>query len=214
MDKEKHKSISKLQRYKGVIKNGLFLFGIRNRLAKAGLDIEPYYWVQEEVVPCKLPEVKGGASGFVVKEIGLKEIEVLRSFQSDREFYELIKGIENGQLCFGLEHNGDLAAYTFVELKDFEFKGRKFKLKAHEAYLLNMWTFHAYRGRNLAPYLRCQTYKILKEQGRDVKYSITNYFNKSSAKFKNKLNSKNLSLHLSIVLFGKHTWNFKMKTYK
>ena len=126
---------------------------------------------------------------------------------------ELVKGFNNGQLCIGLEHEKNIAAYTFVELNDFTFNYRTFELKNNEAYLLNMWTFHGYRGRNLAPYLRYKSYQLLKEQGRDVKYSITNYFNKSSIKFKNKLNSKHLKFYLSIVLFKKYHWNFKLKEY-
>ena len=94
------------------------------------------------------------------------------------------------------------------------FTTKTFRLKDNEAYLLNMWTFHAYRGKNLAPYLRHQSYRLLEKQGRTEKYSITQYFNKSSIKFKNKLNSKHLKLYLSIALFKKFYWNFCIKEYK
>jgi hypothetical protein len=208
------RKVSSIERYWGVVRNGLFFFGLMNRLNKIGIEIRPYYWVQEEVEPCMEPVVKDGASNYTMKKIGIDESKSLRCLESDKQFDELIKGIEKGQLCFGLVNNGKIAAYTFVELNNFEFKGKKIKLKPNEAYLLNMWTFHEYRGRNLAPYLRFQTYKMLLEEGRDVKYSITEYFNKSSGKFKKKLNSKNLSLHLNIELFGKFKWHFKIKDYE
>jgi hypothetical protein len=214
MELKESKKVSRIKRYWIIIKNGLFLFGLRNRLAKIGIDIEPYYWVQEEFEPCIEPTVKGGASNYTLRNLSLDELMVVKHLESENEFNDMVKGMERGQLCIGLEHNREIAAYTFVELNDFEVNGRKFKLKPNEAYLLNMWTFHAYRGKNLAPYLRYQTYQLLKEQGRDVKYSITDYFNKSSIKFKKKLNSKNLYLYLSIVLFRKYKWNFTLKKYE
>lgn len=200
MESKLDRNVSKLSRYRGIINNGLFLYGLRNRFANIGIDIDPYYWVQEEIEPCDEPIVKGGTSGFFLKDLTLKD-------QAKK------LGVKTGQLCFALEYNGELAAYTFIELNNFEIKGRSFKLKPNEAYLLNMWTFHAYRGRNLAPYLRYKTYELLKLQGIDTKYSMTDYLNKSSIKFKQKLNSKNLVLYLNIQLFKKYNWNYTLKKY-
>lgn len=207
-------SIPATKRFWNIINNGLFLFGFRNRLARIGIDIIPYYWVQEDAEPCKEPVIKGNAEDYMVKYLTKEDVQLIANQVPKILGDDLIKGINNGQLCIGLEHENCIVAYTFVELNDFTFNYRKFKLCKNEAYLLNMWTFHGYRGRNLAPYLRYKSYQLLKEQGRDVKYSITNYFNKSSIKFKNKLNSKHLKLYLSIVLFNKYHWNFKLKEYK
>ncbi len=210
---KKVQKVSIIERYRGIIRNGLFLFGLRNRLARIGIDIEPYYWVQEEYEPCEAPIINDDASKYAIRYLNLDELRNICYLQSAKEIEEMVKGMERGQLCVGLQKEGEIAAYTFVELNDFDFKGRIFKIKPNEFYLLNMWTFHAFRGRNLAPYLRYKTYQLLKEQGRDVKYSITDYFNKSSIKFKKKLNSKNHYLYLSIVLFGKYKWNFTLKKY-
>ena len=49
MEKGNKKRPNIIKRYQNIISNGLLLFGIRNKLAKIGLDIDPYYWVQEEV---------------------------------------------------------------------------------------------------------------------------------------------------------------------
>ena len=206
-------TIPATKRFWNIINNGLLLLGIRNRLAHIGIDITPYYWVQEEEEPCKEPVIKGNAEDYVVKYLTKEDVQLIAGQVPKILGDELVKGFNNGQLCIGLEHEKNIAAYTFVELNDFTFNYRTFELKNNEAYLLNMWTFHGYRGRNLAPYLRYKSYQLLKEQGRDVKYSITNYFNKSSIKFKNKLNSKHLKFYLSIVLFKKYHWNFKLKEY-
>ncbi|MEH6779894.1 hypothetical protein [Maribacter arcticus] len=206
--------ISLTQRYWNIIKNGLLLFGIRNKLAQVGLDIRPYYWVQEEIFPCEEPIIKGDVFRYNVRFLNLEEIEELSKNLPKMLAQDLIVGIKNGQLCIALEYNNEIAAFTFVELKNFVFNRKAFTLKHNEAYLLNMWTFHSFRGRNLAPYLRYKTYQLLRKQGRNSKFSITEYFNKSSIKFKKKLNSKNLMLIMSIVLFKRYYWNFLIKTYK
>tara|TARA_R110000744_G_scaffold60297_4_gene124967 strand:- start:4896 stop:5537 length:642 start_codon:yes stop_codon:yes gene_type:complete len=206
--------ISLTQRYWNIIKNGLLLFGIRNKLAQVGLDIRPYYWVQEEIFPCEEPIIKGDVFRYNVRFLNLEEIEELSKNLPKMLAQDLIVGIKNGQLCIALEYNNEIAAFTFIELKNFVFNRKAFTLKDNEAYLLNMWTFHSFRGRNLAPYLRYKTYQLLREQGRNSKFSITEYFNKSSIKFKKKLNSKNLMLIMSIVIFKRYYWNFLIKTYK
>lgn len=208
------KPISAKQRYLGVIKNGLFLFGLRNRLALIGFDIKPYYWVQEEITECKEPKIKGDSSDFLVRYLNADEVKLIANSVPKNLGKGFMEGINNNQLCIGLEHKNEITALMFIELNDFDFNKRAFQLKSNEAYLLNMWTFHSFRGRNLAPYLRYQSYQLLKEQGRDVKYSVTEYFNKSSIKFKQKLNSKHLILFVNIILFKKYYWNFKIKEYK
>lgn len=210
---KREKSNSATSRYWVIIKNGMFLFGIRNRLAKIGLDITPYYWVKEESEPCTMPIIKDDCSKYTVRYLGKEEFSEVSHVKSGPEYDIMMQSIDKGQLVVALENEGIVAAYTFVEPNDFEFNGRKFKLAPNEAYLLNMWTFHEYRGRNLAPYLRYQTYQLLKEKGIDVKYSITNFFNKSSIKFKNKLNAKHLYLYLSVVVFKRYKWNFTLRKF-
>lgn len=213
MTLNKDKSPSIFKRWKGVVKNGLFLFGLRNRLALIGLNINPYYWEHEEVDRCDVPVIKNHTSEFVLKPLGLNEVELITNHLPQVEKNKIFKSFEKGQQCMGLENNGEIACYSFIELNDFEYNNKVFKLKSNEAYLLNMWTFHNYRGRNLAPYLRYQVYRYLEKLGVTVKYSISQYFNKSSIKFKKKLNSKHRYLILNIVLFSKIKWNFTLKKY-
>jgi len=213
METIKVESISILKRFANIVKNGLLLFGIRNRLALIGIDIRPYYWVQEEAEKCKEPLIKGKLNDYNVRFLTYDELVLIASKVADLLGNDLIKGWNKGQTCLGLEHNKNIAAFMFIELNEITFNKRTFTLKNNEAYLLNMFTFHSYRGKNLAPYLRYQSYQILKNQGRIVKYSITESFNKSSIRFKKKLNSKNHTLFLSIVLFKKYFWNYTIKEY-
>ncbi len=209
---ERNKKISNVNRYWGILRNGLFMFGLLNRLAKIGIDIAPYYWVQEEIEPCTMPIIKDDAL-YTVRYLNEKELREVCPYEPGENLDKMLDGVANGQLVIALENDHKIAAYNLVELNDFDFKGRMFRLGPHEAYLSNMWTFHEYRGKNIAPHLRYQTYRLLHEKGIDVKYSITDYYNKSSIKFKKKLNSKPLFLYLSIVLFKRYKWNFTLRRY-
>ena len=207
------KPISALQRYRDVIKNGMFLFGLKNRLERIGIEITPYYWVQEGLGACREPEIKGNVSEFTLRSLNLEEIKMLWKDADERVLEVLVKEYRQFPYCIALEHDSEIPAYMFVGFKDLNFKGKLFPLKGNEAYLANMWTFHSYRGRNLAPYLRYKCYQLLKDQGRDTNYSITEYFNKSSLKFKSKLNANNLHLFIYFNFFGKWQKHYLLKTY-
>lgn len=196
-----------------ILKNGLFLFGVRNRLARIGLDFDPFYLVLEGASLCESPKIKGDPTEYELVQLNLEEIADLRNniIGSDRitaivDFHDKLK-------CIGLKHKGEIAAFMLIELNDFNYHRKGFKLKENEAYLFHMYTFEAHRGKNLAPYLRYQSYLMLKDLGRDRIYSITQFFNKSSKRFKKKLNSKDLQLFMNIILFKKFHYHFLIKTY-
>ena len=210
---KKNKNLSSFEKIKHALKNDLFLYAFRNLLARVGIDIKHYYWVQEEFEPCERPIIKDDSSKYTLIELSLDKVISIIEGSTWVSIENATKAMEGGQICLGLETEGKIAAYNFIELKDFKYKGREFKLKPNEVYLTNMWTFHDYRGKNLAPYLRYESYRFLEKQGRDIKYSITDSLNKSSIRFKKKLNSKHLYFFLGIVLFKKIKWNFTLKKY-
>ena len=196
-----------------ILKNGLFLFGVRNRLARLGLDFDPFYWVLEGASECEPPKIKGDPTDYELVQLNLEEIADLRKniIGSERigaklDFHDKLK-------CVGLKHKGEIAAFMLIEFNDFKYHRKTFHLKENEAYLFHMYTFEDHRGKNLAPYLRYQSYLMLKDLGRDRIYSITQFFNNSSKRFKNKLNSRNLNLYMNIILFKKYHYHFLMKNY-
>ncbi len=88
-----------------------------------------------------------------------------------------------------------------------------FPLKNDEAYLFRARTMNAYRGKNLAPFLRYELYKKFAEMGYNQFYSITEYFNAPAAKFKKKLNAQNIKLCFYLGLFHKRLFNVTIKEY-
>ena len=173
----------------------------------------PYYWVKEAVTPVNPPEIRGEDKDFEILSFGEAEINHIKNTIIGIEQKDLLTDLKNGEICLGLKNKGKIAAYTFVKCKPFTFRKRKFHLKANECYLHSMYTFEAYRGKNLAPYLRYQTYKYLEDKGINTFYSVSEYFNKSTIRFKKKLNAKPIKLYLSLVLFKRKTINFTLKSF-
>ena len=196
-----------------IIKHGLFWHGVRNNLAKIGLDFMPYYWVKEATSPVTPPGIRGEDKDFEISTFGETEINHIKNTIIGIEQKDLLADLKNGEICLGLKNNGEIAAYMFIKCKPFTFRKRKFHLNTSESYLHSMYTFEAYRGKNLAPYLRYQSYKYLEAKGITTFYSVSEYFNKSTIRFKKKLNSQPVKLFLSLVLFKKWTFNCTLKKY-
>ena len=197
-----------------ILKHGLFWHGVRNNLAKVGLDFMPYYWVKEATSPVKPPEVRGEDKDFEITTFGESEINYIKNTIIGIEQKDLLSDLKNGEICIGLKNKGKIAAYMFIKCRPFTFRKRFFDLQSTESYLHSMYTFEAYRGKNLAPYLRDHSYKHLEKKGITNFYSVSEYFNKSTIRFKKKLNSKPIKLYLSLVLFKRWTMNFTLKRYE
>ena len=109
---------------------------------------------------------------------------------------------------------GKIAAFTWCRFDVFDYgpKG-EFSLKKNEAYLFDMYTLRAFRGHDLAPFLRYRFYEELSKMGRDVLYSHSDYFNIPAVRFKSKLNAKIIMLCLYIRLFKRFRWHWVLRSY-
>lgn len=195
--------ISLFQRIKNKIRYGLVFQVLRNKLSKLGFEFIPYYWVQEGTSDICLPSVQGDTYGLSV--VFLKEDDMKTLGENSRGYLEeeLIGWLTKGKKCLGLKQFDDIIAFMWIDFNECSFKPNKIPLKNNECYLSDMYTMEAFRGRNLATYLRYQSYDILRNMGRDTIYSVSEYFNKSAIKYKQKLNAKNIRLVLFIRLFRK-----------
>ncbi|TAI48961.1 GNAT family N-acetyltransferase [Flagellimonas allohymeniacidonis] len=195
------------------IRHGLFLWTLRSILAKLGIDIGPYYWVLEGDGLCDDPKIKGNSEDYHTDLLSTEEIASLRNIT----FFDpkhVSKASENGQMkVIALKHANEVAAVMCIQYDNVVYRKKEYQLKSNEAYLLNMYTYQSFRGKNLAPYLRYHTYGMLRKEGIERIYSVTDYFNKSSLKFKKKLNARPIALYFAIVLFKRFHKTFKIKSY-
>ena len=110
---------------------------------------------------------------------------------------------DKGHLCLVIKHEEDIAGYTWVNFEEISEPKCRYVLQSGEAYLYDAFIAPAYRGRNLAPYMRNECYKHLRNTDRYVFYSLSDYFNKPAIRFKQKLNAEIIRLYLHISV-GKH----------
>jgi hypothetical protein len=176
------------------------------------LDIEPYYWFLEVKNGCKEPTIKEDSNDYKIDFVSIEEIKRMDN-RMGLDGKAMEEAMLKGQLCIGLRHKDAIASLLSVELNDFVHKHRPFKLEAHAAYLLNVYTFRSYRGKNLAPYLKYHSFKLLEKHEVDKLYSINSYFNTSSLKMKKKMGARKLKLYLYVGLFKKRHWNFLLREY-
>jgi len=147
-----------------LIKHGLILQGIRYAFAKIGLDIMPYYWVKEEESLSNKPLIKADSQDYIFISLNSEDIKSILDKSDSINEKKILQSLDYKQECVGLKYGNQIAAYMFVELNDFIFKNRVFKIKENEAYLLNMFTFNSFRGKSLAPYLRYCSYRYLENR--------------------------------------------------
>ena len=141
-----------------IVKHGLFWHGVRNRLARIGLDFMPYYW-EVGSIDIEQPQLRDEASNYVLSKFGKEEIAYIQSKIVGIAHKNLLRDLSEGDTCLGLKKDGEICVYTFIKHGPFSFRGRKFDIKPFEGYVHNTYTFEAYRGKNLAPYIRYQCYK-------------------------------------------------------
>jgi hypothetical protein len=188
-----------------------YLFGW---LPVIGIRIEPFYITQEfpldEVDKDLKPKLEPIVAGF----LSLPEIEAVYAHPESEDLNaEKRRNLEDGCLCFGLKYNNEIVAFAWCNLQKCH-EVYPFPLKEDEVYLTGAFTFKAYRGMNLAPFIRKQLSSQLWEKGRTKFYSLTNVFNTPAIKFKKKIKAKPLKIILSIKLFDKHEWRFMMRSPK
>jgi hypothetical protein len=214
MTKSEKPEKSFLKRQQNTIRFGLVFQTIRHKLIEHGIEITPYYLMQEGINHvAKIPVIHGNPDEYSFEFLRPEDMKIGAADGGLPEEKSILL-LNTGQKCIGLKHNGEVAAYMWINLNEIDFTSLKIPLKSNEAYLWEMRTLESYKGKNLAPYLRFKSYEILKELNREVLYSVSVCFNTPTIRFKKKLNAKKLKLLLYIQLFNKFHRNFTLKSYK
>jgi hypothetical protein len=194
------------------IRHGLILHSFLNLMLRVGVSINPYWIDVEGLHLCKEPGMRDDKKQYRIGPIDKSVVlELYQNLQWNTD--ELKERLSSDYHAVGLFRQDALAAFMLMRYQSFDFKNNHISFSDKEAYLENMYTYEDYRGRSLAPYLRYQAYKLLEVEGRTTCYSITQYFNASSRKFKAKLNAQHSELWLHLGFFGKFKYNILLKKY-
>jgi GNAT superfamily N-acetyltransferase len=183
-------------------------------LAGRGIEIVPYYLTQESLEPGIAPEVDPELGPVTAWVLSPAEVEELFTHPEAKAMGNKERLLRERCFCFGLRLDGGIAACMWCNVHRCHSELTSFPLKENEAYMCSAVTFKAYRGRNLAPFLRCELHRYLKQMGRTKLYSITEFFNTPALKFKEKLGAKQVKLGLHIRLFNRCRWNITLRRYR
>lgn len=189
---------------------------LRWRLIRLGIQVIPYYWIEEGRHEVSLPPLRD-ESNFAFRFFDASDLKAILSMKPRvfprRRFVVLLEKLHEGSLCFGAKYNNEYVAWTWIDFDEGKFQGKSFRLESHEAYLSDIFTRDQFRGRNIAPHLRKRNYAALKSMGKNKFYSISDLLNKPSLRFKSKLRAEVRWLGLCIIFFRKYRWHWKIKTY-
>ncbi|OBX27190.1 acetyltransferase (GNAT) family protein [Gelidibacter algens] len=197
-----------------IIKHGMFWHGVRNNVARLGLDVMPYHWSKATIHSVDAPTIKANDLDLKFSVFGESEINFIKSTIKGIENKNLLAYLKNGETCIGLKQHTDIVAFLFIRRQSFYFRNHYFNLGDNDSYLHSMYVFEKYRGRNIASYLRYQGFTLLEKEGITNFYSISEYFNKSAIKYQRKSNSQPIKLYLSVIVFKKKTLNYTLKSFK
>lgn len=197
-------------------RHGLVLKYLGDRLEAKGVTIQPYYLCQEGPVGDKavsrLPELDHDHE---LVHLGPEDMDELGKIE-DRSVTaeQMRRRLEQGQTCLALKIDGQVAAFTWANLKQCPYpQGWEFDLAEDEAYLFDAYTSKAYRGRNLAASLRYYQYEELARAGRRRYYSVTLASNQPSLRFKKKVGARLIRLSLYVKLFNRWRGHWTLKNY-
>jgi hypothetical protein len=182
------------------------------RTVSSLIQLIPYYIMEEFYDDQKKLNVPLGKEDTEIGILTRDDMELLGNHEESNETTEeLIRLLEGGCLCLAVRYKGEITAYSWCDLNHLRYKGRIVALKRNEAYLFNARTYKAFRGKNLAPYVRYELCRLLNDRGIKKFISITLWSNTASTKFKQKLDAKPLELFLYIGFFRKFHMHFRLR---
>ena len=205
--------MSKIENIRNALRFGMLLFRLQDRLGRAGIRIEPYYWMQEGVTECNPPVLEGRPDDYSLSFFGNEEMKTIGSILPQYPEHNLLARLKKGQKCFGLKYKDEIAAFMWFEFDRCSDQGIDIILNNQEAYLWDMFSLKQFRGKNIAPYLRYHSYQVLKSIGKYTFYSASDYFNAPSIRYKKKLNAKCIWLGLNVTLFSNYHRHWILKKY-
>ena len=187
-------------RFRNRLRFGLATQEVLDRLARCGLVIYPYYFVDEPVRP------RAGLVRPETLEFRQLDESWVHRFSSlpDRPRNEAITRafLEYATCIVALEH-GEIVAhswYTTHHIKGIAGANPIAALPPHCAYLFDMFVCRRARGRLVAALLRNHVHGLLAAMGIRHAISVSLVFNSSTRRFKAKLGSSEPELRLLLRL--------------
>ncbi len=202
----------KLSNLRKAYQHGLLRQRVLDRINKSGVRIEPYVLYVEGDFRTD-PAWVARYSDYDVGPIDPAYLPAVAAQETWTTEDRIRERLTKGQVCIAVTREGELAAYTWADLEQCNHAPCVFSLERDEAYLYGAHTLEAFRGRGLAPYMRAACYDVLREIGRTRFYSVTDYFNTPSIRFKQKLNAYPSKLYVHVRTGKGWSRNWLLRSY-
>jgi GNAT superfamily N-acetyltransferase len=204
-----------IDRIRDKFKQHQVLQSITTVLNNVGIQIVPYYITREFLDDQYQPTLDPELATAVFSILSPAETKALFNRpESEGLQEEKVWLLAQNCTCFAIKFGEDIAAYTWVNLQRCYSTYSDFPIKEDEASFCHTVTFKAYRGKNVAPFLRYELYKYLTRIGRTKFYSVTEALNSPAVKFKKKLGARHSKLGLYIGLLNRCLCNITLKKYR
>jgi hypothetical protein len=176
------------------------------------IQLIPYYIMEEFYIEPKDLNMPSGLKDPEIVILTRNDMEFLGNHEESSVTTETLNQLlDSGCICLAIKDKGKIAAYSWCDLNYMRYKNRLTPLRRNEAYLFDARTYKAFRGKNLAPYVRYELCKLLKQRGVERFFSITLWSNTASMKFKQKLGAKPIELFLYVSLLRKFQRHFRLR---
>lgn len=182
-------------------------------LSLTGIKVALFYWVQESIDCSPKVKLDDTIENYSFEFLTPDELKKVRWLAGEPSLDNKLRKLKDGNKCLAVKHRGEIVGYTWAELGKCSDVMLTINLESNEAYLFDMFIDRSFRGKNIAPRLRVECYEALRSLGYDTGYSISDYFNTPSVRFKTKLNARFLKLFLYIRLFGRFSRTWRLKDY-
>jgi GNAT superfamily N-acetyltransferase len=200
--------MGKIERYTTYLAKGLLPHKLLRLLAGAGIVIEPYYFYQEGPAGPITAVDAQRFEGYDFFEAGMEDADGIAALDPNSDHLgEIRDNFRNGKRCFAFRQGGRIVAASWCDIREISYEPCRRPLERDEAYLYGMQIPYAFRGQNLAPYLRARCIGLLRTEGRSVIYSYTDRFNRPAVRFKEKIGARLLFTGLYVKIFGLPGWN-------
>jgi hypothetical protein len=183
-------------------------------LNKVGINASFYYVVLESLPDAAGQNLKSDLKPVECGFLTLPQVDKLYSHPEIKGLDgEMHKWRNDGCRCFAIKYRDEYISYAWCNMSRLSSDFFSYPLREDEAYIFRARTLGAYRGHNLAPFLRLELYKILVQMNRSKFYSITEYFNTPARKLKKKLGARNIRLCFYVGILNRRLCNITLKKY-
>jgi hypothetical protein len=206
-----------IRKVKERYRDGLLLNAIYGVLKQKKFEVHLFYLFSKDISDKTDLNIQPKIEPIEIEQLKPSDMKYLAvKAESDYSEDMMLQMLSEGCICMGIKYIDEIVSWGWANLKNAknDVLSFSFELKENEAYTYGTRTLSAFRGKALAPYRKYHLYKHLAKIGRTKIYSLVEFENILSIKYRRKLNDKPLKLFIHVKFLNKYHRNFVLKRYR